>query len=176
MIAAKDQAMPEGSNPKSPVGFIGLGDQGLPMAVAIAEAGYPLHVWDRRRSVFDELGKTPHVRHGDATALGAACEIVALCVSTDEDVLGIVEGGLLGSLRRGGIIVNHGTGTPGNAIRLRDLCAPAGIDVLDAPVSGGRPAAEQKALVTMVGGQKAGFARCEPLFRSFSAHVFHLGD
>jgi hypothetical protein len=48
------------------------------MATAIAEASYPLHVWARRPGSLDALGNVAHVRHGD---------IVALCVSTDEDVM-----------------------------------------------------------------------------------------
>ncbi len=69
------------------IGFIGLGDQGLPMATVIAEAGYPLHVWARRPGSLDALGNVAHVRHGDSKDLAAVCDIVALCVSTDEDVM-----------------------------------------------------------------------------------------
>lgn len=158
-----------------PIGFIGLGDQGLPMAVAVAEAGYPLHVWARRMSSLDLLGQIAHVRHATIATLASACEIVALCVGTDDDVFEIVEGGLLAGLRGGSIIVNHGTGTPRNAIRLSKLCASVGVTVLDAPVSGGRAGAEAKTLTTMVGGPLASVEHCEPLFRSFSAHVVHLG-
>ena len=79
--------MPEHTKPA--VGWIGLGDQGLPMAVAIAEAGYSLHVWARRPASLDALAGAPHVRHGDAKDLAAACDIVGLCVSTDDDVLQI---------------------------------------------------------------------------------------
>jgi 3-hydroxyisobutyrate dehydrogenase-like beta-hydroxyacid dehydrogenase len=108
--------MPE--NTKPAVGWIGLGDQGLPMAVAIAEAGYPLHVWARRPASLD---------------------------------------------------------APGNAVRLTEACAPFGVDVLDAPVSGGRPAAEARALTTLVGGPEPVARRCQPVFESFSAHVVYLG-
>jgi 3-hydroxyisobutyrate dehydrogenase-like beta-hydroxyacid dehydrogenase len=78
-------------------------------------------------------------------------------------------------MRPGSVVVNHGTGTPGNAVRLTEACAPSGVDVLDAPVSGGRPAAETKALTTLVGGPEEVAERCEPLFRSFSANVLYLG-
>ena len=159
----------------APIGFIGLGDQGLPMAVAVAEAGYPLHVWARRASSLDHLGQMSHIRHANIAMLASACEVVALCVGTDNDVFEIVEGGLLASLRSGSIIVNHGTGTPRNALRLSELCASAGVTALDAPVSGGRAGAEAKTLTTMVGGPLASVEHCEPLFRSFSAHVVHLG-
>ena len=165
--------MPE--NTKPAVGWIGLGDQGLPMAVAIAEAGYPLHVWARHPASLDALGGTSHVRHGEVDDLAGACDIMGLCVSTDDDVRRLVTGGLLDGARPGSVVVNHGTGTPGNAVRLTEACAPFGVDVLDAPVSGGRPAAETKALTTLVGGPTAVAERCEPLFRSFSAHVLYLG-
>lgn len=160
---------------KPTVGFIGLGDQGLAMAVAIAEAGFPLHVWARRPTSLEALGGTPHTPHDDVVGLAAACDIVALCISTDEDVLSLVSGGLLEGLRVGSVVVNHGTGTPRNAERLTELCAAKGVDVLDAPVSGGRPAAEARTLTTLVGGPQAVARRCEPVFRSFATHVVHLG-
>jgi len=77
---------------RPPVGFIGLGDQGLPMATAIAEAGFPLHAWARRPASLDGLRGVPHVRHDGVRDLAASCEIVGLCVSTDEDVLQLVTG------------------------------------------------------------------------------------
>jgi NAD binding domain of 6-phosphogluconate dehydrogenase len=83
------------------IGFIGLGDQRLPMATAIAEASYPLHVWARRPGSLDALGNVAHVRPDDSRDLAASCGIVALCVSTDEDVIQIVTGALLDGLRRG---------------------------------------------------------------------------
>src|ERR1700729_915950 len=162
-------------NTKPAVGWIGLGDQGLPMAVAIAEAGYPLHVWARHPASLDALGGTPHVRHGEVDDLAGACDIMGLCVSTDDDVRRLVTGGLLDGARPGSVVVNHGTGTPGNAVRLTEACAPFGVDVLDAPVSGGRPAAETKALTTLVGGPEPVARRCEPVFGSFSANVVYLG-
>src|SRR5262249_47749984 len=99
---------------QSAVGFIGLGDQGLPMAIAIAEAGYPLHVWARRPGSLDALGTVAHVCHDNIKDLAASCDIVALCVSTDEDVMQIVTGGLLDGLHPGSVLINHGTGTPRN--------------------------------------------------------------
>lgn len=82
------------------IGWIGLGDQGLPMATAIAEAGYPLHVWARRPASLDALGVVAHVRHDGIADLAAACDIVGLCVSTDEANLQIVTGGPEPAARR----------------------------------------------------------------------------
>lgn len=124
---------------KPTVGFIGLGDQGLLIATAIAEAGYPLRVWARHPASLDALGDTEYVSHDTTKDLGAACGVVGLCVDTDDANMQIVTGGLLDGLRPGSVVVNHGTGTPGNAVKLTEACAEAGVDVLDAPVSGGRP-------------------------------------
>jgi len=146
------------------------------MATAIPEAGYALHVWALHPSSLDALGDIPHTRHNNPRDLGAACDIVELCVSTDENVMQVVTGSLLHGLRPGSVLVNHGTGTPGNAIRLTEMCARAKVDVLDAPVSGGRPAALKRALTTMVGGPQPVAQRCEPLFRSFSQHVVYMGE
>ena len=161
--------------PGPAVGFIGLGDQGLPMAAAIAEAGFPLHTWTHRPGAADGLDGFPRRRHATVGSLAAASDIVCLCVPTDEDVLRLA-GPLLEGLRSGAVVVNHGTGLPGNAVRLTDLCADHGVEVLDAPVSGGRPAAEERRLTTMVGGPWRTAERCRPVFEAFSRHVVHLGE
>lgn len=157
------------------VGWIGLGDQGLPMATAVAEQGYPLHVWARRSGTLSSLQGIARTSHDDLAGLAAASDIVGLCVGTDEDVLGLITGGLLDGLRPGSVVVNHGTGTPANARRFTDVLAGSGIEVLDAPVSGGRPAAVERRLVTMVGGSASILERCRPVFETFSRDVVHLG-
>jgi 3-hydroxyisobutyrate dehydrogenase-like beta-hydroxyacid dehydrogenase len=157
------------------VGWIGLGDMGLPMAIDIAEAGYPLHVWARHEASYQGLGGAAHIRHDTPAELAAACDIVGLCVATDEDVIKIVSEELLAALRPGSVVVNHGTGTPANARRLTELCASAKVEVLDAPVTGGRPAAQARALTALVGGPESVMRRCEPVFDAFSQHVVYLG-
>lgn len=158
---------------KRAVGFIGLGDQGLPMAVALAEAGFDLHVWSRRPGPIDGL-RLPHVQHETIDDLAGACETIALCVRTDNDVFEVTNQ-LAGTLAPGGIIINHGTGTPTNARRLAEVCTHAGLHALDAPVSGGRMGAEAKTLTTLIGGPSDVATACDPLFRSFSRHIVHLG-
>jgi 3-hydroxyisobutyrate dehydrogenase-like beta-hydroxyacid dehydrogenase len=157
------------------VGFIGLGDQGLPMAIAIAEASYPLHAWARRARSLDALANVAHVAHDTIGQLAEASDIVGLCVSTDDDVMALLNGGLLAGLRLGSVVVNHGTGTPGAAVAFAEACVAAGVEFLDAPVSGGRTGGEARTLTTMVGGPETVAERCEALFRTFSAHVIHLG-
>jgi 3-hydroxyisobutyrate dehydrogenase-like beta-hydroxyacid dehydrogenase len=135
-------------SPRPAVGFIGFGDQELPMATAVADAGYELHAWARRPGSLDALGETPFVGHDELPRVAAASDVLAVCVSTDDDVIGRLRSGLLDGLRRGAVFVNHGTGTPGNARRIAEMCEAVGIVALDAPVSGGRPAAERHTLTT----------------------------
>jgi 3-hydroxyisobutyrate dehydrogenase-like beta-hydroxyacid dehydrogenase len=146
------------------------------MATAIAGAGYSLQTWERGPRSADALAGVPHVRHETVKELAVASNIVALCVSTDEDVLALVtEGGLLDGLHPGSVIVNHGTGTPSTAVRLAEVCASADVEILDAPVTGGPAAAAVGTLTTMVGGPDTALRTCEPIFWTFSTHVFHLG-
>lgn len=157
------------------VAFIGLGDQGLPMATAIAEAGYLLHAWARRPQSLDGLDGVHYVRHEHLAELAGASDIVCLCVSTDDDVMNVLTGELLANLRPGSIVVNHGTGTPQQAILFAQVCAAAGTEFLDAPVSGGHAGADTRTLTTMVGGPEAAAKTCEPVFATFSTHVVRLG-
>jgi 3-hydroxyisobutyrate dehydrogenase-like beta-hydroxyacid dehydrogenase len=158
------------------VGFIGLGDQGLPMATAVAESGLDLHVWARRPASLAGLFGVPHTVHHSVAELAAVVDLVAFCVGTDDDVIQIVERDILPHLRRGGIVVNHGTGVPMNAVRLTQMCAPFGVQVLDAPVSGGRPAAESRTLTVLVGGSEAVVDVASPVFESYATHVVGIGE
>ncbi|MDR7277414.1 3-hydroxyisobutyrate dehydrogenase-like beta-hydroxyacid dehydrogenase [Catenuloplanes atrovinosus] len=163
------------------VGFIGLGDQGLPMAVAIAEAGFALHVWARRAASTEALRDTPATVHRSPAELAAACDIVAVCVSTDEDLLRLLTNGtdgsdgLLAGARPGTIVVNHGTGTPQSSRHLAEVCAAAGAVYVDAPVSGGRPGAEARTLTVFAGGPDEALKRCRPVLAAFATNVVPMG-
>lgn len=174
MVSATMISRPTAERPI--VGFIGLGDQGLPMAAAIADAGYELHVWARHPGSVTQLGRRPYVAHAESRELAEACDVVEICINTDADVLDLVGQWLVAGLQAGTVVVTHVTGTPGNARRLADMCRSRGVDALDAPVSGGRPAAEQRALTTLVGGPDGAVELCRPILETFSAHVLHLGD
>lgn len=158
------------------VGWIGLGDQGAPMARAIAEAGYELHVWARRTASLDALDGVPFTSHDSLTQLGAVSDIVGLCLNVDDNVRdSLIDGGLLASMKPGSVLVNHGTGLPAFAVEMTELAAPYGIEVLDAPVSGGRAGAAAKQLATIVGGDADVLEVCRPVFSTFSKKIAHMG-
>lgn len=158
------------------IGWVGLGDQGAPMARAIAEAGYALHVWARRPASLIALEGVPYTAHETAAEMAAASDIIGLCLSQDRDNTQIMlDGGLLAAMKPGSVLVNHGTGSPAFAVEMTELAASHGVQVLDAPVSGGRAGAVAKRLTTIVGGETAVVEKVRPVFEAFSAKVVHMG-
>lgn len=169
-------AITPGTGSELRVGWVGLGDQGAPMARAIAEAGFELNIWVRRETSLAALDGLPYIRHDTLAALGAASDVVGLCLREDSDIEDVLTaGGLLGSLRPGSILINHGTGLPGYATALTERAAETGVLVLDAPVSGGRAGAVARQLTTIVGGPGRALARVRPVFEAFSKKVAHMG-
>lgn len=164
------------SDTKPTVGFIGLGDQGAPIARAIADGGYPLHVWARRPESLAVLDGHSFTAQPGIAELAAAVDIVGLCLREDADNLQVaVDGGLLANLRRGSVLVNHGTGLPQAAREMARLAEPYGVEVVDAPVSGGHAVALARQLTTIAGGDARVVERLTPIFRTFSKEVIHVG-
>ncbi|MGC0367669.1 hypothetical protein ABH922_005721 [Rhodococcus sp. 27YEA15] len=106
------------------IGWIDLGDQGVPMAQALADPeNHILHVWARRNSSLDPLTGRSFVRHDTPAALAEAVDVLALCVREDSDVEALlIESGIEGALRGGSVLVNHGTGLPGYARGIECNC------------------------------------------------------
>ncbi len=94
------------------VGFIGLGDQGAPIAQAIGDSSFGLHVWARRPQSLDVLARTRHTVHDSAASLAAAVDILGLCLRDDRDIWEVLgTPGVEDALRPGLIVVNHAPGT-----------------------------------------------------------------
>lgn len=156
------------------IGFIGLGSQGGPMAHRIVDAGLPLTVWARRPEVVETYTAKGALAASSVRDLGAACETVCVCVVNDDDVLEIC-GQLLSTMQPGSRIAIHSTVLPETCAELERRCAAKGIGLIDAPVSGGSPAAEAGALTVMCGGDAATFAACKPVFETFGRMIVLLG-
>ena len=156
------------------VGFIGLGSQGGPMASRIVAGGFRLAVWARRAEAL-----APFVAEGAEAAasiadLGASCDHVAVCVVDDAGVAAICDA-LIPTMRPGSVLAIHSTILPASCEALAARCAVRGVLFLDAPVSGGGPAAAAGTLTVMCGGSAEGFAAARPVFDTFAGLVVHLG-
>jgi 3-hydroxyisobutyrate dehydrogenase len=159
------------------VGFIGLGSQGGPMARRLAEGGFPLTLWARRRASLDAYADVAVTIAETPAELGAASEIVGICVVADTDVTDVVLGddGVLAGMAPGGVIAIHSTVHPDTCRELAVLAESAGVAVVDAPVSGGGGAATEGKLLVMVGGADDVVVRCGPVFATFGDPVVHVG-
>lgn len=159
------------------IGFIGLGNQGAPIARRIVDGGWPLHVWARRPHSLSPFADTPAIVEKTPAALAAACDLVGICVVNDDDVRDVVlrDDGVLGAMKPGGVIAIHSTLLPATVIELGRIARERGVDVLDAPVSGGPKGAEAGTMTVMVGGEPDVLARARPVFESFATDIAYLG-
>jgi 3-hydroxyisobutyrate dehydrogenase len=159
------------------VGFIGLGSQGAPMARRIVEDGFPLTIWARRPETLEPFRNTAAKVASTPAELGAASDIVAICVMADADVEDVLlrSDGVLAGMSAGGVVAIHSTIHPDTCRRLAEPAAERGVAIVDAPVSGGGGAASERKLLVMAGGDGEHFARCRPIFETFADPLIHLG-
>jgi 3-hydroxyisobutyrate dehydrogenase-like beta-hydroxyacid dehydrogenase len=147
------------------------------MARRIERAGFELHVWARRGATLEPFRGSRAQVAASPRALGAACELVCICVVTDADVEQVLLGdtGVLAGMRPGGLIAIHSTVHPELPVRIAERARDHGVDVLDAPVSGGGEKALAGELKVMVGGSTGDLERARPVFESHADQVVHVG-
>ena len=148
------------------------------MARRIVEEGYPLTIWGRRRDTVENFTDTTAAVASTPAELGAASDLVCICVVADADVEEVLLGtrGVLAGIGVGGIVAIHSTIHPGTCQHLTARGSERGVATVDAPVSGGGSAAAARRLLVMAGGAKADVARCRPIFETFANPVLHLGE
>jgi len=159
------------------VGFVGLGIMGKPMARNLLRAGYPVTVHNRSRPPVDELVAEGAADGGSPRGVAEQSEVVITMLPDTPDVEQVTFGpqGLVEGLRPGSVLVDMSTISPvatrAIAARLRER----GVEMLDAPVSGGQRGAEEGTLSIMVGGDPQTFERVRPLFQALGKSVVHVG-
>ncbi len=159
------------------VGFIGLGSQGGPMARRIIGAGYETTLWARNPANLEPFADTSAKVAESPAELGATSDLVCLCVVGDADIEEINYGhGLLAALKPGSVIAVHSTVHPETCRKLAQKAEAQSVSVIDAPVSGGGPAAAEGRLLVMVGGDAEVVERCRPVFETYADPVVHLGE
>jgi 3-hydroxyisobutyrate dehydrogenase len=160
------------------VGFIGLGAQGAPMARRIVEDGYPLAIWARRPETLEPFADTAATPVASPAEVGAASDIVGICVWSDADVEDVLlrDDGVVAGMKPGGIIAVHSTIDPDNCIRLAAEVAKHGITLVDAPVSGSTEAAQNGTLLVMTAGDEAAVETCRPVFATYANPIVYLGE
>ncbi|MEF8704373.1 MAG: NAD(P)-dependent oxidoreductase [Candidatus Accumulibacter sp. UW26] len=160
------------------LGFIGLGVMGRPMALHLLRAGHSLAVWARRPQSCQPLLTAGALACPTAAAVGRLSEVVFTVVTAGADVEHVLfaADGLAEGLASGSILVDMSTIAPQDARSLARRLALRGVDMLDAPVSGGEQGAIAATLAIMVGGRAPVLERVRPLFERLGRTIVHVGE
>jgi 3-hydroxyisobutyrate dehydrogenase-like beta-hydroxyacid dehydrogenase len=164
------------------VGFIGLGQLGRPMAERLATWPGGLIVHDARDEAMAPLAEAGAVTAGSVAEVARAATLICVMVLDDEQVGEVVRAIAAASRpepRAGSqpplLVAIHSTIGPGTAPRLAAELGGAGIEVIDAPVSGGAIGASDARLAVMVGGSREAYERCKAPFGCFADLIMYLG-
>ncbi len=159
------------------IGFIGLGTMGGPMASRLVRAGHDVVVHNRTRSREEPLAALGAGRAQDPRACAAGREVVFTMVSDTPDLESVVLGdsGAVHGLEKGAVLVDMSTVGPSATRRLAEELGARGVDMLDAPVSGGSEGAENGTLSIMVGGEGSALERVRPLLEVLGKTITHVG-
>jgi 3-hydroxyisobutyrate dehydrogenase len=165
------------SNTSSNIAFIGLGNMGGPMALNLLKAGHALTVFDLSPAALNTLGQAgarlaPSAR---AAAEGADIVISMLPASRHVEELYLGGQGVLGCLRPGALVIDCSTIAAQSAIAVAHAAQAAGLDMLDAPVSGGTGGAQAGTLTFMVGGPADVLERARDVLLAMGRNLFHAG-
>jgi 3-hydroxyisobutyrate dehydrogenase-like beta-hydroxyacid dehydrogenase len=161
------------------IGFLGLGIMGSRMAANLARAGFELAVWThtpgKAKAWAAEHGATAH----DTPAAVAASSDIAITMVVDgaqvESVV-LGEHGVVQSARAGLLVIDCSTIAPPDTRRIGAALAEHGASMLDAPVTGSSPRAEDGTLTIMVGGAQQDFARARPVLEAIGKLIVHVGE
>jgi len=160
------------------VGYIGLGIMGRPAATNLMKAGYPVRVWARRAESMAPLEAAGASAGTSPADVAAHSDVVFINVSDTPDVEEVIlgEGGIIHGATQGSVVVDMSTISPIATVALAARLGEAGVEMLDAPVSGGEQGAVSGTLSFMVGGKGEVFARVRPLFEAMGKNIIHCGD
>jgi len=178
------------------VGFVGLGNMGIPMSARLVAAGYQVRGFDTSSSAMDSFTAIGSSEAGGAAVPGGSLASVGedagavIVMLPDSDIVERVllgrlasspasasaSGGLLASLPPGATIIDMSSSDPARTKILAALTAGAGVTLIDAPVSGGVAGARAGTLAVMVGGPAESFERFKPMFSAIGSRVVHAGD
>ncbi|KAA1280508.1 MAG: 2-hydroxy-3-oxopropionate reductase [SAR202 cluster bacterium] len=160
------------------IGFVGLGIMGRPMVRNLMKAGYSVTVYDIVSDAVEELaseGATP-ATSSDEVASKTDTIITMLPDSADSERAILGEGGVLAGAKKGSIIIDMSSIAPSMSQKIFQECSKEGVEMMDAPVSGGEPGAINATLAIMVGGKQEIFDQCYDLLSVMGSNVVLTGD
>jgi 3-hydroxyisobutyrate dehydrogenase len=157
-------------------GFVGLGAMGVGMAANLHKHGLLTAVWNRTPSRATALAQQTNARAcASLGELAGLVDVIVVCVSADEDVLGVVDE-LIETGLEGKIVIDCSTVSADTARAAAHRLRTRNAAFLDAPVSGGVEGARDGTLAIMVGGEAAAFERARPVLEAMGRTVTHFGE
>lgn len=160
------------------IGFIGLGVMGKPMAKNLIAAGYHLTVHNRSQSSVNEVTEAGANMASSPREVAALSEVVITMLpdSSDSEKVILGENGALSGAKAGTIIIDMSSINPLVSQKIAQSAAAKGVEMLDAPVSGGEPGAIAATLAIMVGGKKDVFDQCSKILGAMGKSIVHVGE
>ena len=159
------------------LGFIGVGIMGKPMAGHLLAAGHTVYTYDLVPEPVKELCSKGAIACGCCREIAEKSDVIFIIVPDTPDVEAVLygENGLVEGLRSGSIVVDMSSISPIATKEFAAKLGNLGVEMLDAPVSGGQVGAENATLSIMVGGKPEVFAKIKPYFELMGKNIVHVG-
>jgi len=159
------------------VGVIGLGAMGAPIARNLLKGGHSVTVFARRQDAMAPLIRAGADGAGTPADVAAKSDVIITMVTDTSAVEEVAFGprGIIEGSKPGTIVVDHSTIDPDGARRVASILKTRGIEMIDAPVSGGAAVAEAGGLTIMAGGDESVFARVLPILECYGKTIVHIG-
>jgi 2-hydroxy-3-oxopropionate reductase len=160
------------------IGFIGLGIMGGPMAANLVDAGYEVTGFARSSSSTERLEKAGAKPAASISEAVARADVVITMLPDSPDVDEVVLGddGVLASAGPDLLLIDMSTIAPETSVAVAERAKASGVQVLDAPVSGGEPGAIEGSLSIMVGGDAETFEKARPILEHLGKTIVHVGE
>lgn len=160
------------------IGFIGLGIMGKPMSKNLIKAGYELVVNDNKAEVVAELVAAGATAAANAKEVAQQADVIITMLPNSPHVKAAVlgENGVIEGAKAGAVVIDMSSIAPLASREIYEELAKKGIEMLDAPVSGGEPKAIDGTLSVMVGGKKAVFDQYFDVMKAMAGSVVYTGD
>ena len=160
------------------IGFIGLGIMGKPMSKNLLKAGYELTVLDKNKTAEAEVVAAGATAAASPRAVAELNDVIITMLPNSPQVREVVlgEGGVIEGARKGSVLIDMSSIAPLVSREIAEKLAVYGVEMLDAPVSGGEPKAIDGTMSVMVGGKKEVFEKYYPIMKAMAGSVVLTGD
>ncbi|MDM8544483.1 NAD(P)-dependent oxidoreductase [Desulfococcaceae bacterium HSG9] len=159
------------------IAFIGMGTMGAPMALNLLKAGYDVTVHNRTRAKEAPVAEQGAQRASSPSEAALEADIIITCVSDTPDVEAVIlgEDGVIHGARQDSIVVDMSTVSPTATRIIAEALSQKGVQMLDAPVSGGSEGAQKGTLAIMAGGDETAFEKVKPVLQAMGTTIMLIG-